>query len=133
MMPTYSRNSSSATPQVAPSRGVQQVVVVNSRPEILMLAQRALAAGHYDVVFVETIGHAYSQIRRIQPNLVILCLRMDDREAFQLLSMLALDPETKRIPVLTYTAEDVSAREDEEEKRTADDGFLATLAPARMN
>jgi CheY-like chemotaxis protein len=47
--------------------------------------------------------HAYSQIKRVQPNLVILCMRIDDTEGFQVLSMLKLDQETRGIPVLTST------------------------------
>jgi response regulator RpfG family c-di-GMP phosphodiesterase len=39
------------------------------------------------------------------PNLVILCVRIEHPEGFQLLTMLKLDPDTKNIPVLTYTTE----------------------------
>ena len=39
----------------------------------------------------------------MQPNLVILCVRIDDMDGFQVLSMLKLDEETRSIPVLTYT------------------------------
>ncbi len=129
----YSSNSPRTSPP-APSTlaGVQKVVVVNSSPEILTLAERALTAGHYDVVFVESIAHAYSQIRRVQPNLVVLCLRMGDRDAFQLLSMLKLDPDTRRIPVLTYTAEDGPLAEDDVEDEP-DHGFFAACAPSLMN
>ena len=64
---------------------------------------RAHAAA--DVVFVESSEHAYSQIKRVQPNLVILCVRIDDANGFQVLSMLKLDDDTRAIPVLTYTSE----------------------------
>ena len=60
-------------------------------------------AGHYDIVFVESSEHAYSHIKRVQPNLVILCMRIEDRDGFQVLSMLKLDSETKGIPVVTCT------------------------------
>jgi len=42
--------------------------------------------------------HAYSQIKRVQPNLVILCVCIDDMDGFQVLSMLKLDAETRDIP-----------------------------------
>jgi CheY-like chemotaxis protein len=61
--------------------------------------------GHYDVVFVESSDHAYSQIRHVRPNLVILCMRIEEAAGFQVLSMLKLDPLTREIPVLTYTTE----------------------------
>src|SRR6185503_1810207 len=83
----------------------QKVVIVNGDAQILELLETVLDAGHYDVVFVESSEHAYSQIKRVQPNLVILCVRIDDGEGFQVLSMLKLDDETRGIPVLTYTSE----------------------------
>ena len=83
----------------------QKVVIVNGSAEILELLETVLDAGHYDVVFVESSEHAYSQIKRVQPNLVILCVRIDDMDGFQVLSMLKLDEDTRDIPVLTYTTE----------------------------
>ena len=82
-----------------------KVVIVNGTPEILDLLETVLDAGHYDVVFVESSQHAYSQIKRVQPNLVILCVRIAEADGFQVLSMLKLDEETREIPVLTYTTE----------------------------
>jgi len=83
----------------------QKVVIVNGTAEILDLLETVLDAGHYDVVFVESSEHAYSQIKRVQPNLVILCVRIEEADGFQVLSMLKLDDDTRDIPVLTYTTE----------------------------
>ena len=83
----------------------QKVVIVNGNPEMLETLETTLDAGHYDVVFVESSDHAYSQIKRVQPNLVILCVRIAEADGFQVLSMLKLDAETREIPVLTYTTE----------------------------
>jgi CheY-like chemotaxis protein len=92
----------------------QKVVIVNGTPEILDLLETVLDAGHYDVVFVESSHHAYSQIKRVQPNLVILCVRIAEADGFQVLSMLKLDEETREIPVLTYTTEYDGSESDEE-------------------
>lgn len=86
-------------------RAAQKVVIVNGSTEILQLLETVLEAGHYDIVFVESGEHAYSQIKRVKPNLVILCVRVEDFEGLQVLSMLKLDRETEHIPVLTYTTE----------------------------
>jgi CheY-like chemotaxis protein len=83
----------------------QKVVIVNGSTDTLELLESVLDAGHYDVVFVEAGDHAYSQIRRVQPNLIVLCVRIEDTAGFQVLSMLKLDGDTQRIPVLTYTTE----------------------------
>ncbi len=83
----------------------QKVVVINGDAAILDLLETALDMGHYDVVFVESSEHAYSQVKRVQPNLVILCMRIEETEGFHVLSMLKLDAETRDIPILTYTTE----------------------------
>ena len=93
---------------------IQKVVIVNGHPRILDLLETVLDAGRYDVVFVESNAHAYSQIKRVLPNLVILCVSADDLDGFQVLSMLKLDDGTRDIPVLTCaTEDDVQSREDE--------------------
>jgi PleD family two-component response regulator len=104
----------------------QKVVIINGSTEILELLETVLDAGHYDVVFVESSAHAYSQVKRVQPDLVILCVGMDDADGLQVLSMLKLDPETNRIPTLTYARERDS---DEEEEETAEPSEAEMFAP----
>ena len=112
----------------------QKVVIVNGSAEILELLETVLDAGHYDVVFVESSGHAYSQIKRVQPNLVILCVRIDDADGFQVLSMLKLDDDTRAIPVLTYTTEyDGSETTEETAEPSESEMFAASKAAAWMN
>lgn len=84
---------------------VQKVVVVNGNTEVLGMLETVLDAGRYDMVFVESGERAYSQVKQVLPNLVILCTRIEELNGFQLLTMLKLDPETRDIPVLTYTTE----------------------------
>ena len=107
----------------------QKVVIVNGTPEILDLLESVLDAGHYDVVFVESSHHAYSQIKRVQPNLVILCVRIAEADGFQVLSMLKLDAETREIPVLTYTTE-YDGQESEEEVPEVSGPEMFTAKPA---
>ena len=113
----------------------QKVVIVNGNPEMLETLETALDAGHYDVVFVESSQHAYSQIKRVQPNLVILCVRTDDADGFQVLTMLKLDEETRGIPVVTYSTEDGGDESDEADAEPSDEVelFPAAKAAAWMN
>jgi PleD family two-component response regulator len=100
---------------------------------MLVLLEMALDAGRYDVVFVESNEHAYSQIKRVQPNLVILCVRIEDMDGFQVLSMLKLDDETRGIPVLTYTNEH-EGQDADGDVADFSDGEMFTPRPAlRMN
>lgn len=118
---------------ITPGTVAQKVVIVNGGPEILELLETALDSGRYDIVFVESNEQAYSQIKRVQPNLVILCVRIDDMDGFQVLSMLKLDEETRGIPVLTYTNE-YEGHDADEEIQELSDGERFTPKPAmRMN
>lgn len=100
---------------------VQKVVVVNGNTEVLGMLESVLDAGRYDMVFVEPGDRAYSQIRKVIPDLVILCTRIEELDGFQLLTMLKLDPETSEIPVLTYTTEHEGQDFDEVLSPPADD------------
>src|SRR4051812_22454335 len=106
-------NSATTATLTAPNP-TQKVVIVNGSTEMLELLETVLDAGHYDVVFVESSDHAYSQIKRVQPNLVILCVRIDEMNGLHVLSMLKLDVETRHIPVLTYTTEYDGQEQDED-------------------
>ena len=120
----------------APVVGTQKVAIINGSPEVLALIESVLSAGHYDIVFVESVAHAYSHIKRVQPNLVILCVHFDNMEALQVLSMLKLDEETRGIPVLTYTAGYESQDEETEDGEDADASTMSIFSPApgmRMN
>jgi CheY-like chemotaxis protein len=116
------------------TQAVQNVVIVNGNAAVLDMVETALDAGHYDVVFVENSRHAYSQIKRVLPNLVILCLHVDDMDGFQVLSMLKLDEDTRSIPVLTYTTQ-VEQPSDEEEAGEPSDSetiFVGSKPPAML-
>jgi len=112
----------------------QKVVIVNGSDETFELLETVLDAGHYDVVFVESSEHAYSQIKRVQPNLVILCVRIADMDGFQVLSMLKLDEDTRDIPVLTYTTEYDGFESEEEPADEPAETTMFTPKPAvQMN
>jgi CheY-like chemotaxis protein len=83
--------------------GIRRVVVVNGNARTLELLEMVLEQGEYDVVFLASHAHAYSHVKRLQPDLVVLCLQLDDPEGFRVLSMLKLDEGTRSIPVVTST------------------------------
>src|SRR5436309_15148162 len=91
----------------------QKVVVVNGSQEILEMIETVLNPGRYNLAFIDSSAHAYSDIKRMQPSLVILCTRLENLDGFQVLSMLKLDHETRDIPVVTFTIENESESETE--------------------
>ncbi|HEX4346002.1 MAG TPA: hypothetical protein VHZ73_00420 [Vicinamibacterales bacterium] len=112
---------------------LQKVVIVNGDADMLALVDTLLDAGHYDVVFVESSEHAYSQIKRVQPNLVIMCVNIDDLDVFQVLSMLKLDAETRDIPLVTYTTGCDGEEADDDAPEFAVEEMLAPKAAVPMN
>lgn len=84
---------------------MQKVVIVNGSPDMIELLEPVLEGPSYDMVFVEASDHAYRTIKNAQPDLVIFCLRIEDVDGFNVISMLKLDEATRQIPVLTYTTE----------------------------
>jgi PleD family two-component response regulator len=114
------------------STDARTVVIANGGSQMSELLETAIDAGQYDVVFVESIAHAYSQIKKVQPDLVILSIRMDDVDGLRVLSMLKLDPDTRRIPVLTYTSDEADDSETEEAD-SADDELFVPHTVLRMN
>ena len=105
-MRTYA-TSGGTTPMTDQARrpsATQKVLIVNGSSDVLEALEPVLEAGNYDVVFVESSAHAYSQIKRVRPDLVILCVEIDDAEGLNVLSMLKLDADTRGIPVVTYTS-----------------------------
>lgn len=115
------------------TKGLQKVAVINGSSEVLELLEVVLDAGHYDVIFMDSNEHAYSQVRRLQPQMVVLCMQIEDVEAFHVLSMLKMDEDTKRIPVLTYTTDYEGQDVDGRLARLSDDDGLTSRHALRMN
>jgi PleD family two-component response regulator len=110
---------------------VQKVVVVDGNAEVLGMLEAVLDAGRYDMVFVESSDHAYSQIKKVLPDLVIVCARIEQLASFQLLTMLKLDLDTRDIPVLTYTTEYEGQDVDSPASRMAEEEEEEFLPPRR--
>jgi response regulator RpfG family c-di-GMP phosphodiesterase len=64
---------------------------------------RLLEAGGYDIMLIDSMNDAYTQIKEVMPHLVIVCMQPEEETlGCQVLSMLSLDRETSHIPVLTH-------------------------------
>jgi CheY-like chemotaxis protein len=130
--PTLNVAAVPAVSRVASPTVAQTVMIINGKDDVIGLLETVLDMGRYDVVFVESTAHAYSQVKRVRPNLVILCTRIEDIDGFQVLSMLKLDKDTSAIPVLTYTTE-FEGQYPEDKADTTDEETFAHARAARMN
>jgi CheY-like chemotaxis protein len=91
---------------------LRTVAVVSRHPHQHVI-ETLLGAVDHDVVFVESIANAYSHIKRLSPDLIVVCVSADDVDGCQVLSMLKLDAETSRIPVVTYATPWSDASDDD--------------------
>ena len=119
MMTTQTQTIPAATARRRPR--TVAVVRGQAHPHVV---QEVLGAVDHDVVFIESTAHAYAQIKRVAPDLVIVCLSGEDEGGCQLLSMLALDQETSRIPLLTHITAPFAAGDPGESAEDVFRGFV---------
>jgi PleD family two-component response regulator len=108
------------------------VAIINGTTDVLEVLETVLDSGRYDLAFINASERAYSQIRTMKPDMVVLCVRIEDLDGFHILSMLKLDDETRHIPVLTYTTE-YEGQDEEDRFPRVDEGVPSTQAALRMN
>ena len=92
-------------------RALRTAIVVGRDPDDRVLDLIA-EAGNYDVVVIAETASAYSQIKRTSPDMIVACVAFDDAAAFQLMSMLKVDRDTARIPLITCLAEPIPVHSD---------------------
>ena len=80
----------------------RQTIAVVGSPELRPPLEEIVGPGAYEVMFIESIDGAHSQIVQTRPDRVILCCEVDDASGFHLLSMLKADCRTRTIPAVTY-------------------------------
>jgi response regulator RpfG family c-di-GMP phosphodiesterase len=131
-----------SNPIVPAADARQTIAIVAKRPDPHVL-QTVLKSSDYDILLIESVHQAYSQIRRMRPQVVIVCLEPGDMAGVQVLSMLHVDSATANIPVVTYFAANAAADanpdddedgDEENERPTAiDTSFVHHLLLRSMN
>ena len=84
----------------------QLAVFIGGGTEALARAEPILIGRAYEVEFVAMDDEPYATVAALKPDIVVVNLDLECAAAFQLLTMLRLDPETSQIPVLSYVQED---------------------------
>ena len=104
-MPATDTTTTTATGTAAGMLRQLRVMVVGGGPDVLPRVEPLLPAGAYDVEFVGLDQEPYGCILDDMPDLLVVCLKIEDTASFAFLSMLQFDPATRHLPVLTYTTE----------------------------
>lgn len=89
------------------THALRTVIVVGQPGQ--QVPESAFDTANYDVVVLEPVTHAYAQVRRVKPALIVMCLSLDDLDCFRLLTMLKLDGETASIPIRMFVASEAEA------------------------
>lgn len=94
------------------------IAVVNDDRNFLDLMEQLFEEEGYRVTLVHDAGDAYSTIKRHQPELVILDIRLGNPDAgWKVLEVLRLDPATTNIPIIVCSADLHALRTCEERLR----------------
>lgn len=133
-MLTYDFDSPASGPDqreaVSSDTPSQTVVIVDGHAEAMDHIELMLEDGNYDLVFVESAGSAFSQVKRAQPHFVVVCANFDRPEGLHILSMLKLDKDTCHIPTFVCTIDpDEPAAEDGEDPESAPAVFARRPSP----
>jgi CheY-like chemotaxis protein len=96
------------TPHSPGTRGasLQTVVVVGADLDAVRSLDCAESGGRSDRVLLSPRKQAYAQIMQWRPSLVVVSMSFDDLESYQLLTMLAMNPATRRIPIVLLVTPD---------------------------
>ncbi len=82
---------------------MKKVLVIDDEKDILELISIILSDEGIDVYKAENGGLGYDTAREIKPDLILLDIMMPELDGWEVLKMLKIDDETKRIPVAMLT------------------------------
>jgi signal transduction histidine kinase/CheY-like chemotaxis protein len=91
----------------------ERILIIDDQPEAIRLLRQLLDEhGDFRIFSAESGDEGISLVARRHPDLIILDLRMPDKDGFAVLDELRDNPETAKIPVLVVTGDvDLSATE----------------------
>lgn len=114
-------------------KDVKRVLVIDDNLVDSDIVARLLVENRYDVLRAMRGEEGIATARREQPDLILLDLSMPGMDGFQVMEGLRRHPETQRIPVVIYTARDLSGDEIERVQQEAQSLFMKNpLDPIRM-
>ncbi|MGH9869725.1 MAG: response regulator [Candidatus Polarisedimenticolia bacterium] len=114
-------------------KDVKRILIVDDNIVDSDLMTRLLPESKYQVLHASSGHEGIATATREKPDLIMLDLNMPEMDGFQVLDALKKHPETSSIPVVIYTAKDLTLSEQAKLKNHAERVFLKNpLEPARM-
>jgi len=90
---------------------IKRILVVDDRNELLHLMRRVLEDEQYQVSILQDGRDAFTQVKSMLPDLLILDLKLGDMSGQEILKQVKNDPATADVPVIVYTAAVLEADE----------------------
>ncbi len=82
----------------------KKVLVIDDEPEMLELIKYTLEKGGFEVTTCDNGRHAWDEISRIKPDLLVLDVMLPGIDGYSLQLKIAGDNATKELPIIVLTA-----------------------------
>lgn len=82
----------------------KKVLVIDDEPEMLNLVKFTLEKGGFEVSTCDNGRHAWDEIMRVRPDLLVLDVMLPGIDGYSLQLKIAQDPQTKDMPIVVVTA-----------------------------
>ncbi|WP_162005074.1 response regulator [Dictyobacter vulcani] len=89
----------------------KRILVVDDRNELLHLMRRVLEDEQYQVSILQEGKDAFTTVKSMLPDLLILDLKLGDMSGQDVLKQIKSDTTTADVPVIVYTAAVLEAEE----------------------
>ncbi|WP_126626784.1 response regulator [Dictyobacter alpinus] len=89
----------------------KRILVVDDRNELLHLMRRVLEDEQYQVSILQEGKDAFTTVKSMLPDLLILDLKLGDMSGQDVLKQIKADSNTADVPVIVYTAAVLEAEE----------------------
>ncbi len=89
----------------------KQILIIDDQNQLLSLMRRILEDENYQVHILQDGNNAYTQMKALLPDLLILDLKLGGISGKDVLKQLKEDSVTAEIPVIVYTAAVLEAEE----------------------
>ncbi len=89
----------------------KQILIIDDQSQLLSLMRRILEDEQYQVFILQDGKDAFSQMKALLPDLLILDLKLGNVSGQDILKQLKKDSITAEIPVIVYTAAVLEAQE----------------------
>jgi CheY-like chemotaxis protein len=89
----------------------KQILIIDDQSQLLSLMRRILEDEQYQVYILQNGKDAFSQMKALLPDLLILDLKLGNISGQDVLKQLKEDTITAEIPVIVYTAAVLEAEE----------------------